>query len=169
MALHYILDGYNIIKCMDGLADLSLEDGRSALLKILSFQRPQGSARNDVTVVFDGRSDVWGPTPSGPTKVVFTSGETADEYIKRAVEGAKDLKNVVVVTNDGEICCYVRKLGAKVLSVLEFLTLRSGAGSRNRSQSGVSGELKKQKHIPRVTQSQINKELEDIWIKKKRS
>ena len=74
MALHYILDGYNIIKCTDRLADCSLEEGRNGLLRILNHDRPQGSSRHCVMVVFDGKDDVWGQRPSGEVKVVFTSG-----------------------------------------------------------------------------------------------
>lgn len=166
MALEYILDGYNVIKCDDALADLSLEEGRKALLRILSVQRPHGSPRNTVVVVFDGKKDVWGPHEVGIAKVIFTSGETADEYIKRYVEHKSDAVNAVVVTNDGEICCYVRKFGAKVLSVKAFLRGASIPGKRVKAVRGVKIDSRAQKQISRTEQKRINDELESIWIPK---
>ena len=56
MSLHYILDGYNILKQIPAFNDLSLEDGRRGLMRWIETQRPQGSVNNTVTVVFDGES-----------------------------------------------------------------------------------------------------------------
>lgn len=168
MALHYILDGYNIIKCTDRLADCSLEEGRNGLLRILNHDRPQGSSRHCVMVVFDGKDDVWGQRPSGEVKVVFTSGETADDYIKRAVEKAGDVRNTIVVTNDREIVCYIKKLGAQALSVQKFLNLKVSS-SALRHKTGRSSGQKSRKQITRMMEHHINKELEDVWINKKRS
>ncbi len=167
MALHYILDGYNIIKSVDFWADCSLEQGRQELIKSIMTQRLQGSARNDVMVVFDGKSDFLGKPSQGVVKVVFTSDETADDYIKHVVENSTDVKNTIVVSNDGEIVCYIRKLGAKALSVQEFL--RSGgaskAGKKNLKGSSVSREAGKP--ITRGAQNKINEEFKDVWIHKK--
>lgn len=166
MALQYFLDGYNIIKCRDELADGSLGQGRRMLLQFLSAERPQGSARNQVIVVFDGKEDVWGPTAPGIVKVIFTSGETADDYIKRAVDRSDNVKNVIVVTNDGELACFVRKLGAKVLNVDDFMgNARRRAKTMIRKKSGDAGILT-DKNITKAVEGRINKEMEDIWINK---
>ena len=63
--------------------------------------RSAGSSRNAVTVVFDGRSDVWGggAVPS-PVQIIFSREESADEKIIRMVEEAAHKKSVVVVTDD---------------------------------------------------------------------
>lgn len=167
MALHYILDGYNIIKCVDSMADCSLEQGRNALLRMINCERPQGSSRNSVTVVFDGRDDVWGPQSGGIAKVVFTSGQSADDYIKAAVESLSDRANIVVVSNDKEITCYVRKLGAKVLGVEKFVSFLHSAGGSDVQRRGRARKIQKtQKVIDSAVALKINKEFEKIWLDK---
>ena len=54
MSLHYLLDGYNIIHQAPALMQGSLEERRARLVRWLNIERPQGSARNRVTVIFDG-------------------------------------------------------------------------------------------------------------------
>lgn len=165
MALHYILDGYNIIKCVDAWADVALEQGRQALLAMINHERPQGSLRNAVTVVFDGKDDVWGAPSGGIARVVFTSGQSADDYIKNTVELSQDKKNIVVVSNDKEIVCYARKLGTKVMDVRKFLSHKVVA------HKGVSRRKnyveKDHKTIDSSMEYRINKEFENIWLRKK--
>jgi len=172
MALHYILDGYNIIKSLDALADLSLEQGRESLLKRINTARPQGSARNQVTVVFDGREDIWGAVTGarGQVKVIFSSGESADDCIKRMVEAAGKVKNIIVVTNDGGITSYVRRLGAKTMGVQDFLLplsssdkKSSGRGSRMQAKGG------REKVVSQTAACRINREFEQIWLRKDHS
>ena len=166
MALHYILDGYNIIKCVDFLADASLEEGRRALLRIIHQQRPQGSVKNSVTIVFHGKDDVWGhPQSDGSARVIFTSGESADDYIKHAVESSADQVNMVVVSNDKEIVCYVRKLGAQVMGVEKFLTFSGASGGNSGGKTHSRGKSKKM--IGSAVELKINKEFEKIWLEKK--
>ena len=119
-------------------------------------------------VVFDGKNDVWGEPHVGPEKIIFTSGETADDYIKRCVEAAVQPHEIVVVTNDGELGCYVRKLGARLMSVEDFLTKGRGTArtggqiaDRKKSPDGV-------KNITHMMERNINAELEDIWINRKK-
>ena len=169
MALQYILDGYNVINCMEMMTGCSLEEGRKRLLKVLAQDRPQGSPRNQVMVVFDGKDGVWGQPTSHAAKIIFSSGETADDRIKRIVDQSHDVKNIVVVTNDGEIVCYVRKLGAKVLSVEEFMSSGKALPKKSRGKTVRSQGVASHKRITRVTEGKINKEMEDIWINKKGS
>ncbi len=72
MSLHYLLDGYNILKQIPAFRDLPLEDGRRGLLRWIDHSRPQGSVNNQVTVVFDGHPDHFGGTSSG--------GDTGDFF-----------------------------------------------------------------------------------------
>lgn len=167
MALHYILDGYNIIKCVDSMADCSLEQGRNALLRMINCERPQGSSRNSVTVVFDGRDDVWGPQSGGIAKVVFTSGQSADDYIKAVVESLSDRANTVVVSNDKEITCYVRKLGAKIIGVEKFMSFMHSDGGCDVQRRGRARKIQKtRKVIDNAVALKINKEFEKIWLDK---
>lgn len=160
MALHFILDGYNIIKNSDALAELPLEAGRRKLIAILETRRPQGSVHNTVTVVFDGQAGV-GPFPHpGPVKVVFSCGQSADEKIKQMVGHAGARKSTVVVTDDRAIQYYVRSLGAGVLSVQDFwhdrVDPQSTPGSAPRNP---------EKRISRVQEMRITDELSRIWLK----
>ncbi len=55
MSIHYLLDGYNIIHQMPAALDLTkLEDQRRHLIRFVEQHRPQGSANNRVTIIFDG-------------------------------------------------------------------------------------------------------------------
>src|SRR5665213_1923471 len=120
MSLHYLLDGYNILKQMPPLRDLPLEDGRRGLLRWIADARPQGSVNNQVTVVFDGHPDQYGSASSGEIRVIFSDGCSADDVIKRMVEENLARKNCVVVSDDKDIFLYARSLGARVRSVAAF-------------------------------------------------
>ncbi len=159
MALHFILDGYNIIKNDNDLADLSLENGRNKFVRILENQRPQGSVKNKVTVVFDGQPGAGPFHNSGPVHVVFSSGQTADDVIKNIVSRARNKKAIVVVTNDRAIQYYVRSLGARILNVREFWPSRLKAPDRPGKPGKKAG-----KHIPKSVEVRINDELMDIWL-----
>ncbi|MFA5087560.1 MAG: NYN domain-containing protein [Candidatus Omnitrophota bacterium] len=166
MSLHYLLDGYNIINQLPVLAGKKFQERRDSFVHSLEVSRPQGSARNSVTVVFDGRAEVWGECPSGPVQVIFTRGESADEKIKMIVEEASNKKRIVVVTDDREIRYHVRRSGALVLSVKEFIAkMRPGrtpaAGGRG-GQDQESGE-----RVSKSLEYKINSEFANIWLNKK--
>ncbi len=158
MSLHYLLDGYNILKQMAVFRDLPLEDGRRGLLKWIGEARPQGSVNNQVTVVFDGHPDHFGSSPQWEIRVIFSDGCSADDTIKRMVEGIADRKNCVVVSDDKDIFLYARSLGARVMSVPAFTAKPQGI--RTHQDSGG-------KYIPLSRQEKINKELFQIWLGEK--
>lgn len=159
MSLHYLLDGYNILKQMAAFRDLPLEDGRSGLLRWISDARPQGSVNNQVTVVFDGHPDHFGASPAGgEIRVIFSDGCSADDKIKRMVEEDDDRKNCVIVSDDKDIFLYARSLGSKVMSVKAFTS---------RSKSIQTGQGSGGKYISLSRQEKINKELARIWLKEK--
>ena len=97
-------------------------------------------------------------------KIIFSQDETADLKIKSMVAQSSNKKNIVVVTNDRDIQYSVRALGAKVLSVQEFLkkaqTARPGAFS--------SQDKEDVKRISSVTESKITSEMAEIWLKHKK-
>ena len=168
MSLHYLLDGYNIINQLPSLAQKVLEDKRSALVGLIETYKPQGSSRNTVTIVFDGKSGICGSHSSSIVKVVFTSDESADDKIKRLVAQAANKKLMVVVTDDREIKYYVRALGACVVSVKEFLEkLRPKEAKAKKAQAAL-GVRETTKVIPKTIEFKINSELEEIWLKKNR-
>ena len=164
MSLHYLLDGYNIIPQMLLSAQKKLEDQRQELIQWVESCRPQGSSCNTVTVVFDGRSDVWGPSAPSLVRVVFTQGESADEKIIALVEETGHKKNIVVVTDDRSLQYAARALGAKVSGVRAFL-------GRGKVPAGMAGTLKRPdagKHISKTLEHKITSEMTKIWLEDKK-
>lgn len=158
MSLHYLLDGYNILKQIPAFRDLPLEDGRKGFLRWIDTARPQGSVNNHVTVVFDGHPDHFSSTPQEEIRVIFSDGCSADDQIKRMVDEDADPKNCVVVSDDKDIFLYARSLGAKVKSVAAFTSKSKGLQARPDSGG---------KNISLSHQEKINKELSGIWLKEK--
>ncbi|MFH1202037.1 MAG: NYN domain-containing protein [Candidatus Omnitrophota bacterium] len=159
MSLHYILDGYNLIKQTPSLTGKKLKDSREKLIHFIRDKRPQGSERNAITIVFDGASNGFDyPTKNCAVTIIFTRDESADAWIKRAVEKAKEPKKIVVVTNDKEICFYVRSFGARLLSVKEFVF-----GKEKITRPGTQFSENK---IELSTQEaeEITEELRKIWL-----
>ncbi len=142
------------------MLEQKLEDQRSFLIRLIDSKGLRGSANNKVTVVFDGRADVFGFEQFGSVDVIFTSGETADDKIKKIVEQAENSKNIIVVSDDRAVQYAIRSLGAKVLTVKSFLK------GKKRTTSGQSSSEAKKK-IGFNTEQMITHEMEDIWLKKK--
>ncbi len=134
-------------------------------MRFIETHRPQGSARNDVTVVFDGSEDVCGGALHGQTRVLFSKGESADDLIKRLVTEALRPADMVVVTDDRALAQYVGALGAQVWSVDLFVVQaqKKDAPGRVASSAGVDT-----KTISYTLATRINRELSDRWLGKKK-
>lgn len=123
MAMHLIIDGYNLIRqSPDLLAQehQGLHLGREALLdKLTAYRRLKKHA---ITVVFDG----WEAGDSMANRdhfqgilVIFSRrGEKADEVIKRLAD--QEQHRALVVSSDREIMDYVEHRGAAAMSAEEF-------------------------------------------------
>lgn len=149
---HYFVDGYNVIYQSESLLSGALRDRREKLLRFVEDRRPQGSASHQVTVVFDGRSDVSSPRWEGPTRVIFSHGKDADRVIKDLVDELSNPREAVVVTDDRAIQRWVRGVGAKILGVREFLS--AGAFSPPRRSAG---------RISSEDVNAITREMWDLW------
>ena len=154
MSLHYLVDGYNIVKQAPLLADLPLEQGRAGLLRWIDAERPQGSANNRVTVVFDGSPEHFGNSTSGIIEAVFSRNESADDHIKAMVEHSGAKSNMVVVSDDKGITLYVRSLGARIMGVKQFAPGLFASPGRPRPEG---------KHISLAKAKQIDDELKKTW------
>jgi predicted RNA-binding protein with PIN domain len=155
MSLHYLLDGYNIIKQVPALANKDLRSGRLALCHFIESQKPQGSQRNKITVVFDGKSDV-GPFPKPHSiAVIFSQDKSADDEIKAIVEKTPHRATLVVVSDDRNLKLDCRALGARIISVQEFLSKPKTIIKHNEER----------KDIPFDVEYKINKELGRLWLK----
>lgn len=124
MALHLIIDGYNLIRQSPWLAPLEAEDleaGREALVRCLAEYRRRRST-HQITLVFDG----WrggGPWESrdlrqGVMVIYSRRGERADEVIKRLLtrEGSRS----VLVSSDRELQRVADRAGGIWISASEF-------------------------------------------------
>jgi phosphoribosylpyrophosphate synthetase len=143
---------------MPAFRDLPLEEGRRNFLKWIEAARPHGSAKNGVTVVFDGHPDHFGGASEGEIRVIFSDGCSADDTIKRMVEEDAERHNCVVVSDDKDIFLYARSLGARVMKVAAFI---------EKSKEVRGGKIQGEKYISLSRQENINKELYKIWLGKK--
>ena len=158
MSLHFILDGYNIIKRSDFLSAKVLKDARRDLVRFIGEKKPCGSSNNKVTVVFDGNNDFNPPCLDNKiTEVIFTSDTNADERIKKIVKESRNPRRIVVVSDDKEIQFAIRSYGAHVTSVSEFI--QKGNPSVKIPQNPPKIELSYQQI------AKINQELKQIWLK----
>jgi predicted RNA-binding protein with PIN domain len=134
MALHLIIDGYNLIRQSPFFQEMDareLELGREALLAALADYR-QARPRHKITVVFDGwlGGDLKESRDrrAGLAIVYSRRGERADEVIKRLLE--KERSRAVVVSSDRELQEFAMKVSAAWISAPEFeMSHLRGTGS----------------------------------------
>ena len=168
MSIHFLIDGYNVINRVGSLKDLpTLKDARISLVKLIQSRLPKSGKKYQVTIVFDGRDDIdclFSNQNKGPIKIIFSKGESADETIKRIVEGCANPREMVVVTDDKAIIFFTRSLGAKVMFIKEFLgqeqrqSYKKVLRQREQRDAGlVKIELTSQQ------QEVINEELKRFW------
>jgi predicted RNA-binding protein with PIN domain len=123
MAIHIIIDGYNMIRQSPGLSDLEridIQHGREALIDWLAVYKR--IKPHKITVVFDGSN-----APALSARRYFLkgiaikfsrSGETADTVIKRMARQEKE--HALVVSSDREIVKAAASHGAATISSPEF-------------------------------------------------
>jgi predicted RNA-binding protein with PIN domain len=119
---HFIIDGYN---ALFGLRPLLKNRARSreGFLLYIKTARPFGSIRNKVTVVFDGRQGIVSEQRHlSPLRVIFSKVDSADETIVRMVSRHTHPGEVIVVSDDRELCERVKLLGGRTVSVTEFFS-----------------------------------------------
>lgn len=165
MSLIYIVDGYNVMKRSGRFDRKTLKEDRVAFLNYLDHRRPQGSRRNRLIVVFDGRADLFGPGAPQHCEVMFTKGETADEKIKHLVSQSSNVRQIIVVTDDRALGFSVRSLGARIVSGGDFL-------QRSQKTAGAQRTCERQEQkaeLNLVQREIITEELSQIWLKKKSS
>jgi len=155
MSLHFVIDGYNLIKQTAVLNKINLEDSREALIRFLKIRRPQGN--NPVTVVFDGIEGGFYCRDISNIEVIFSSHQSADDRIKRMVERSPNPKNMVVVTNDREIRSFAEDHRAQIKKVEEFLAKFNPKSANPRSDDNKALSPRKA--------SEITEEMKRVWLK----
>lgn len=166
MALHYLIDGYNVIHQMPQLDHCKLEAQRLGLVSHIEHRRPQGSIKNKVTIVFDGQGGFFSAPRSSLIETIFSVGESADEKIKEIVYQSKNAKSIVVVSDDRDIQIAVRKSGAQVVSVDEFLS-RCQNKPDARKTAKYKSAITSKKPITHTDEFKITSEMSKLWLKQK--
>jgi predicted RNA-binding protein with PIN domain len=161
MAIHYIIDGYNVLKQIAYLSEKKLRRGREELIRYIEVYRPQGSIKNKVTIVFDGSPDVIPirQKKSLVAEVIFTRGKTADEMILKMIEQSSNPKRMIVVTDDKELQFGARALNADAIAVKDFIERRKRRGDKVRPKAFEKPSLGSE-----VSQ-EIIEELKKVWLK----
>lgn len=156
--MHYIIDGYNVIKKTLFLDHRKLRHARDALLKFIDICRPQGSHNNKITVVFDGRDGFFNFKHSCESNVIFTKNESADDCIKSLVDKATNSKTIRIVSDDKDIIFYCRCRGADIISVRDFIEkgCRKLNESKNKAEDFSELSINERK--------KINEELRKVWL-----
>ncbi len=147
MALHYLVDGYNMLYALSSMPTGSWENKRASLLRLLADEKPQGN--NAMTVVFDSREGSGDRGTFGAIAIVYTAGETADDWIIQYVRKVPNARVCVVVTDDKGLRRMIRGTGAKSSSVEEFLKTKAAdsrpapEAPRSEDADSITDEFKK--------------------------
>lgn len=123
MALHLIIDGYNLLGARGQVGRPAGRDagsGRERLLVELAAYRQRKP--HPITVVFDGWQEGFGMEQRehrGGIEVVYSRrGERADQVIQRLA--AEFGRNCAVVSSDREVADFAKAQGAFVIGAMEF-------------------------------------------------
>ncbi len=116
----YIIDGDNLI---GSSPDISLDDPESRYKLVQEVQKYQETRKNNITIVFDGvpKNGLLREDIGSKFCVVYPrESGSADEEIKRILNGYNYFKDVTLVTSDRELKTFAKKKGAKIVSSIEF-------------------------------------------------
>jgi len=146
MALHYLIDGYNLLYALPDIPPGPWPEKREIFLKLLETSQPQG--RNKMTVIFDNRQGDGGKEMRGPVEIVYTSGETADDWLTAYVRKVTNPRMCIVVTDDQGLRRMIRGTGARSMATQDFLkpspaTTRKPKTLEPGAKDQITDELKK--------------------------
>ena len=124
MAVHIIIDGYNLIRQSRELSRLDRQDlqlGRESLLGMLASYKK--IKRHRITVVFDG-TDAYDLSRQrdqvkGIAVIFSRQGESADSVIKRMA--AREREKALVVSSDRDVTGFAAASGSAVMDSPEFV------------------------------------------------
>ncbi|GIG34614.1 NYN domain-containing protein [Cellulomonas oligotrophica] len=105
---HLVVDGYNVSKT--GWPGLPLADQRRVLVDALA--RVAALTGAEVTCCFDGQEGHRPPAAQRGVRVLFSTGEIADDLLRRLVAAEPPGRVLVVVTSDQEVVRDVEAAGA---------------------------------------------------------
>jgi hypothetical protein len=109
-------------------------------------------------VVFDGYKDLSGEPSFSEIEVVFSFRESADDKIRKILEGSCTPKDIIVVSDDREVAFFARHLKAKPMGAEEFLAPKESSKPKGKA-------LDEEAKLNYSAMHQINQELKKIWLK----
>lgn len=135
MALHLIVDGYNLLALTGRIGaggSLHSEEARESFLRDLAAYRERKP--HAITIVFDGWQQGWSTEQREHRlglEIIFSRrGEKADQVIQRLA--AEFGSACAVVSSDREIVDAAKAQGALVMKAQEFIgKLREGLSGRS--------------------------------------
>ncbi|UCH96590.1 MAG: NYN domain-containing protein [Candidatus Aminicenantes bacterium] len=116
----YIIDGDNLI---GSFPDIFPEDPKARAKLVYIIRKFQENKKNNVIIVFDGVPESRLQREDISTKFCVRyppEGDSADDEIKRLLNGLDYFRDVTVVTSDRELKTFARKKGAKTVNSTEF-------------------------------------------------
>jgi predicted RNA-binding protein with PIN domain len=161
MSLQYIIDAYNLINHPAFKPVFkSASNIQQSLADFIKFNRLSGSQNNSVVLVFDGYPPSSGDLPVGQElSCVFSRSKEADELIKKIVEDSASPRNIVVVSDDKEVCLISRFLHAQTCGVQEFI------GAKKNKSAAIDGqEAAADFKLGFAKMQKINAELRKKWL-----
>ncbi|MCF7874884.1 MAG: NYN domain-containing protein [Candidatus Omnitrophica bacterium] len=153
--LQFIIDGYNLVHKIPEVKGSSTPC--SDLLTFIYKNKLTGSNNNEVWVIFDGGQPPY-QINNFQYKIRFSSQESADDLIIKKIEGIDNRKQTVVVTDDRQLAYRARFLGARSISVDEFV-----------SKTKKRKKKEETKDIEYSLQREITEELKKIWLDENKS
>src|SRR5690606_22277741 len=113
-----IIDGYNLLKQIYTNAYISMQQ-RESFIHML--QRYAKIKKHAILVVFDGGDSTWPTVEKRDYVTIAYSGnyESADTYIKSWIANNHH-KDILVVSNDRDICLYADEHNIVSIDVIEF-------------------------------------------------
>jgi len=123
MAMHLIIDGYNLIRQSDELSRLDNQDlqlGRQALIDLLAgYKRMR---RHGITVVFDAGQGLHQRRQKefvNGIEIIYSGHkELADTVIKQMA--SREKQRATVISSDNDVAAHCRGCGCATLSSAEF-------------------------------------------------
>jgi len=164
MSLVYFIDGYNVINNKEFLrqAGRSSQDKRAGLLNLIKTSRLTGSPNNRAVLVFDGyvSTDDAILSHKGAVEIIFSKKESADDKIRKLLDGCVNPKIAIVVSDDKEVMFFAKIKGAKAVSVEDFLKIKAAKENKKRDS-----QIEDSK-VDYSQQAKINQELKKVWLDK---
>jgi predicted RNA-binding protein with PIN domain len=168
MAIHIIIDGYNLIRQSTTLSKLDQQDimmGRDALVDRLAAYRKIKPHR--ITVVFDGyHSPAFSQERNQKKGIAIRfsrKGESADDLIKRMV--IKERERALVVSSDVEITNSASAHGAATISAplfedkIEMAVRLDGVENEAEERTGWTPTTKKRGPSRRLSKKQRRNQM----------